>query len=74
MTARSQVLQRVIESYQGNECIGIAVEILDFVLRKAGIAYVRVPLNISGVYGALANNGSWTGYLGAIQQMRTRLH
>ena len=48
---------------------GIAVEVMDFVLRKAGIPYVSVPLNISGVYGVLRENGTRSSYLGAMQKV-----
>ena len=41
------------------------METLDFVLRKVGIAYKTIPLNTS-VFGASDENGSWSGYLGAI--------
>lgn len=42
---------------------------MDFILRKAGIRYETVPLNITLQYGSLLENGTWTGYLGALQQV-----
>ena len=44
------------------------METFDFVLRKAGIAYEIIPLNTS-VFGASDENGSWSGYLGIMQQV-----
>ena len=47
---------------------GIAVEIFDYVMRKAGIEYVRVPIEEHIDYGAYDENGTWSGYLGLMQQ------
>lgn len=69
--ARSRV--RAKDSYEcDKELKGIAVETLDFVLRKARIAYERVPLYMDA-YGGLRENSTWSGYLGAIQQVKRSL-
>ena len=47
---------------------GIAVEIFDYVMHKAGIEYIRVPIPKGIGYGALGENGTWNGYLGIMQQ------
>lgn len=47
---------------------GIAVEIFDYVMRKAGIEYIRVPIRERLGYGTSDENGTWSGYLGLIQQ------
>ena len=47
---------------------GIVVEVFDYVMRKAGIEYVRVPIEEHIGYGASDENGTWSGYLGLMQQ------
>ena len=50
------------------ECAGLSVEVFDYIMRKAHIEYVRVPLGIVFNYGDEYENGTWSGYLGAVQQ------
>ena len=47
---------------------GIVVEVFDYVMRKAGIEYVRIPIGERLGHGASDENGTWSGYLGLIQQ------
>lgn len=47
---------------------GITVEIFDYVTRKLGIEYIRVPMRGGLDYGAPGENGTWSGYLGLMQQ------
>ena len=42
-------------------------------MRKAHITYVRVPLGIVLDYGAQYENGTWSGYLGAIEQAQIKV-
>ena len=44
------------------------MEIFDYVMRRAGIEYVLMPMKEGLGYGAPGENGTWSGYLGVIQQ------